>query len=340
MTSEILIMTRSVIALAADSAVTINGKKTYNGVNKLFMLSNDPPMGIMTYNFAKILDIRIETIIKEISCKCPKDSTLDNLKDHFEEYLRGIIDKYPAEKPSLENTLKEFIQYVNEMDPSRVLEAIQTFNNNNEWENYLNELDKNDKDVYLEILSKLKEDYKDYFDRIPNILKKDMNTKELDNLKKFFIKGAFFINSNDTGVVIAGFEKENMFPSTIHFKIKYLYDNKIILKTIEREDMAKKHVFVCSFAQGDVIHTFLSSIDHNIRNQIINYFKNSYEESINILRHMIEDKENFNLDAESRNHFLKIISTAGDNINQLNKKIHKVYKYIRRKRGSIDPVVY
>lgn len=37
-------MNSSAIAMAADSAVTVGNKKTYNGVNKLFMLSNDPPM--------------------------------------------------------------------------------------------------------------------------------------------------------------------------------------------------------------------------------------------------------------------------------------------------------
>ena len=55
MTSEIIIMNTDVIALAADSTITINDKKTYNGVNKIFMLSNDPPMGIMVFGLGKFL---------------------------------------------------------------------------------------------------------------------------------------------------------------------------------------------------------------------------------------------------------------------------------------------
>ncbi|WP_407422686.1 hypothetical protein [Methanobrevibacter sp.] len=47
MTSEVLIMNKNAIAMAADSAVTVNNRKTYNGANKLFMLSNEPPMGII-----------------------------------------------------------------------------------------------------------------------------------------------------------------------------------------------------------------------------------------------------------------------------------------------------
>ena len=46
MTSEILLMNKNAIALASDSLVTIDGKKNYDGANKIFMLSNNPPMGL------------------------------------------------------------------------------------------------------------------------------------------------------------------------------------------------------------------------------------------------------------------------------------------------------
>lgn len=65
MTSEILIMNKNAIVMAADSAVTVEGSKTYNGVNKLFMLSNDPPMGIMIFGAAYFESIPMETLIKE-----------------------------------------------------------------------------------------------------------------------------------------------------------------------------------------------------------------------------------------------------------------------------------
>ena len=63
MTSEILIMTPTAIALAADSVVTIGNSKTYDGANKLFMLSNNPPSGIMIYNNANFYNIPMETKI-------------------------------------------------------------------------------------------------------------------------------------------------------------------------------------------------------------------------------------------------------------------------------------
>lgn len=65
MTSEILIMNKNAIMMAVDSAVTVEGSKTYNEVNKLFMLSNDPPIGIMIFGAADFESIPMETLIKE-----------------------------------------------------------------------------------------------------------------------------------------------------------------------------------------------------------------------------------------------------------------------------------
>ena len=65
MTSEVVIMNRNAVVMAADSAVTVGGVKTYNGVNKLFLLSNSPPMGIMIFGSADFENIPMETLIKE-----------------------------------------------------------------------------------------------------------------------------------------------------------------------------------------------------------------------------------------------------------------------------------
>lgn len=67
MTTEIAIMNKGAVALAADSAATIsrerNIKKIYNA-NKLFMLSKRWPVGIMFYGNSEINFIPWETIIK------------------------------------------------------------------------------------------------------------------------------------------------------------------------------------------------------------------------------------------------------------------------------------
>ena len=70
MTSEVVAMNRMGVALAADSAASIDAKepggthKIYNSVCKLFMLSRRYPVGIMIYNNASLLGVPWETIIK------------------------------------------------------------------------------------------------------------------------------------------------------------------------------------------------------------------------------------------------------------------------------------
>ena len=67
MTAEVVIMNRSAIALAADSAVTIGlgrDRKIYNTVNKLFMLSKYHPVGVMLYGNAALMGVPWEVIVK------------------------------------------------------------------------------------------------------------------------------------------------------------------------------------------------------------------------------------------------------------------------------------
>ena len=89
MTSEVLIMTPSAVAMAADSVVTINGNKTYEGVNKLFMLSKNPPMRIMIYNNANFITIPLETLIKDFKEHIMDDVTI-NTVDDFRNKFKSI----------------------------------------------------------------------------------------------------------------------------------------------------------------------------------------------------------------------------------------------------------
>ncbi len=51
MTSEVVILNRGAVAIAADSAVTLGGPspKIYNTANKLFALSTIEPVAVMVY---------------------------------------------------------------------------------------------------------------------------------------------------------------------------------------------------------------------------------------------------------------------------------------------------
>ena len=119
MTSEVLIMTPSAVAMAADSVVTINGNKTYEGVNKLFMLSKNPPMGIMIYNNANFITIPFETLIKDFREQIIDDetvNTVDDFRNKFKEYLEKEPKKNNFPMWSLQDKIKIFTDHmVNEV---------------------------------------------------------------------------------------------------------------------------------------------------------------------------------------------------------------------------------
>ncbi len=67
MTSEVVVMNRIGVALAADSAVTLDvgdSSKVRDSALKLFMLSKYRPVGVMVYNNAQLLGVPLETVIK------------------------------------------------------------------------------------------------------------------------------------------------------------------------------------------------------------------------------------------------------------------------------------
>ena len=114
MTSEVLIMTPSAVAMAADSVVTVNGNKTYEGVNKLFMLSKNPPMGIMIYNNANFITIPFETLIKDFREQMRNEdlNSVDDFRDKFKEYLENEPQKNDMVMMSLQKKIEVFTDHM------------------------------------------------------------------------------------------------------------------------------------------------------------------------------------------------------------------------------------
>ncbi|WP_409201008.1 hypothetical protein [Methanobrevibacter sp. DSM 116169] len=146
MTSEILIMTPSAIALAADSTVTIGGLKTYQGVNKLFMLSNNPPMGIMIYNTADFFGIPLETIINDFSKSMKSDNniTIEKISLKFKNHLKKTIKEQKIQRSvSSKKQLKLFVnnlkQYIKENGKEQFLKTIISTDFDDNVENFLKE---------------------------------------------------------------------------------------------------------------------------------------------------------------------------------------------------------
>ena len=229
MTSEVLIMTPSAVAMAADSVVTVNGNKTYEGVNKLFMLSNNPPMGIMTYNNANFLTFPMETIIKDFRDKIFKKEfdTIHDFKKVFGEYLNDVCHgKDAITSYSIVDKFNSFIKQLNQD-----LDEIPNF-----IKHIMEETTNIDNEKYEKLLFENKEFERIYDSKIQEVSENIICDDDVDLVvlfKKLFIKR--FVLDGFIGIVIAGFNRENLFPSYMHFKIIVLDGVKFIFDDCEED---------------------------------------------------------------------------------------------------------
>jgi hypothetical protein len=103
MTAEVIIMNKEAVALAADSAITLEtseGKKIFSSANKIFSLSKFHPVGIMIHAENDFMGVPWETIIsiyrQHLSDKY-KD-TLLGYCDDFREFLNMQVSNFSKEQ--------------------------------------------------------------------------------------------------------------------------------------------------------------------------------------------------------------------------------------------------
>ncbi|UUD63125.1 hypothetical protein D16iCDA_15670 [Pseudomonas seleniipraecipitans] len=94
MTAEIAIMSRTAVVLAADSAVTVSywkegyqQRRYFKGVNKLFELARSGPVGLMIYGSASLQGVPWELAIKSF-----RESIGDTQYDSLETYPERFIE--------------------------------------------------------------------------------------------------------------------------------------------------------------------------------------------------------------------------------------------------------
>lgn len=316
MTSEILIINENAIAMAADSAVTVGNKKTYMGVNKLFMLSNNPPMGIMIFGSANFGRVPMETLIKEFRSKTNFEqlANIENIKNEFLSYLDNISN----EDTSIDifKELDEFKDY---------LIGFSNKCSDENWNNLINSI-KNGKSISF--FEKDEINKKKYYSEIEKISSSltDNRTMNEDLVEKCFCEALI---DASTGVVIAGFNENEFFPSYVSFNLIAKQDGHIIIHDIDSQINYNGNAII-PFAQKDVIATFISGIDTNLEVGIVNYFSNFIElyskELINAI------KSNKKISGKDLNNALKEVTeikkTNENRVNEFTMNINKLKKDI------------
>jgi hypothetical protein len=105
MTSEVALLNKSCIALAADSATTVtywdNGEEKtryFKGANKIFNLSRAHPVGLMTYASASLQGVPWEIIAKAYRAHVGMNAhdDLTGYANDFFSYIAGNVHMFPV----------------------------------------------------------------------------------------------------------------------------------------------------------------------------------------------------------------------------------------------------
>lgn len=311
MTAEIGILNKTAVALAADSAVTVQqpkGQKIYNSANKLFALSKYHPVGIMLFGSASFMGIPWETIIKVYRLRLKEKSfrTLKEYADDFigfversggsivpeqqqDEYIKMHIWMYfKLIKEELKKALEQIANTQAPVSESKIIELAREIINKHS--------DQTDKYEFLKSVSDdkkkgfltkhdavIKEIIHAVFEKLP------LDTSEHERLKNIAL-GLFFRNGNfpksTSGVVIAGFGDDEIFPSIYSYQFECIADN--VLKCIEEKQKSgaidfNNGALIVPFAQSEMVHTFIEGIDPSLVQFSISYLNevfNKYPDSL------------------------------------------------------------
>ncbi|CAH0154446.1 MULTISPECIES: hypothetical protein [unclassified Pedobacter] len=294
MTAEIGILNKSAVVIAADSAVTIgNGRKVFNTANKIFQLSYNDAVGIMIYNNANWMGIPLELIIKiyrdKITKKfseledCADDFMLfldTEFKKHIEEDIKSEVIEYKLYE-SLDIITDSVTEIIDENIRQKIITRPKTEDEERTYfeQTLLEYLDvltsKKDfpKSANLKAYSitKFSKTYNTVFEKVISGFLSIQKISEKNHLqtKKLIVLRLYQeivseINDDDdfTGIVIAGYGLDEIYPSIIDIRLSFLIDNIIKVEKVKNLKItSNRTAIVKPFAQREMVDTFFQGID-------------------------------------------------------------------------------
>jgi len=355
MTAEIAIMNKEAIALAADSAVTMDqerGQKIFTSANKLFALSKYYPVGIMVYGSASFMGVPWESIIKVYrggKSGKQKFNTLKEYADKFiafldngnplfpeaeqEEYLSGsTLSYFGLMREEIEEKVKSIMEKEGEITNGQVKQIVSDVikYHFDKWEKakILPSIPKNHIENIINkhrnIIDKAR---KEVFEKLP--LSPSIVNKLRNIGASLFSKDIFQVNVS--GVVIAGFGEKDTFPSLKSVDIEGIVNDKLKYKErLYGEINFENTATIIPFAQREMVATFMEGIDPYLQNQIEGYLSEIFDKYPEIIVENIEKLD------DSEKQRLK------QKLKEVSNKIFKDYQehaVTYRRKNYIDPVI-
>lgn len=283
MSAGICIMNRNAIAMAADSAVTVGDHiAIHNSANKLFSLSKVAPVGAIIYANGAFMSVPVEIIIKEYK-KEIGNKTFSKLKDYLTDFIsylenhntffRFDINEEAYVKSVFYDLMGGLSGDYNVLTERKkdAIGAELSENEKNEVEEetiaatvkYIESLGKLDGMVFSDYV---KNKYRLAFIKFLST-EKDFSWIKRDRIESFVDKACDiydrkFERNGYVGLAIAGYGKDEIYPSLYHVHLSGVIDGKVRYHIEQEASISEKNpASVVPLAQVDVMQTFLFGIN-------------------------------------------------------------------------------
>lgn len=291
MTCEIAVMNKFGIALATDSAITLgNGAKIYHHSEKLFCLSPNIPVGIMTYGSADLMGVPWEVVIKMYAAK--RDGIpLDRLQDYANEFFpfieslkhifsdalqarafrRGVgsywsnmfLEEMKEKMKENEQSTEDQCVYANEILRELLAKDHAIWEQYEEMEGLGSAFADEVLDLYDDQLKEIEETLFGDYDLAPDV------RADLRKTAHAMIAKKWGDPDETSGLIIAGFGEEEALPSLLHYNVGSIVGWKLRGMKLGR-DTIDHEVTACvaPFAQTDMIDLFYEGMHRDLQRKM------------------------------------------------------------------------
>ena len=320
MTAVIGILNKRGIAIAADSAVTIQQEgevKIENSANKMLRMSDVSPISVMIVGSAAFLGTPWDIIIRRFRQKHGKISftSVRSCIDVFFSYMTTEKMFFPKkiQKSFLNRKLNSFWDEVVSSVPDVHISQKGEVTNKKQILRAFHARIKSGIKYFceLEILPMFKnyaiEQFKDYMGSMVDNL---FRQKTLDHdfsffdeygvpsnnysddilleIKDLFIEGFYYYithgyKNENTHLIFSGYGEEEEYPVMIRVMVGHGFDNRICYKINPKDVHAisdTNPVAICPYAQTDIMRALLTGIEPNFNNSLCRKVENMFSDIV------------------------------------------------------------
>jgi hypothetical protein len=293
MTAEIAVLNRNAIALAADSAVTLQlpeGPKIYH-TNKLFTLSKYRPVGIMIYGGADFMGVPWETIIKQYRSHLGRHGfpRLEQYAASFLSFMEGNASFFPIAQQRIYcgNLARSWLRHLKMRLRKAVQEKLGSTGPVSEASvksifrgivvgdiAHLRTRRKLPSFSRSSAASVLRRHRKEVDAAIESELQKLTSAVPLRLLRSGCVLAIMrdYIWYAQSGIVVAGFGDDEFFPALRCHTVDSVVDGKLrFLEDVRRRRqiaIGGVSASVIAFAQSEMVALFMNGIDRDYRDYI------------------------------------------------------------------------